>query len=58
VEQNENCRTDEGSGPNEPSPSRLETRERGGDSKTRKGGLYDAEVVLNDLSAQLHGESR
>ena len=56
MRQNENCRTNKGSGLNGPSPSHLESHERGGDSKAKKGGLYEAEVVLNDLSAHLHGE--
>jgi len=48
----------EGSCLNGPSHSRLEPHERGGDSKTRKGRLYEAEVVPKDLAAQLHRESR
>jgi len=37
VGQNDNCRTNEGSSEHGPSPSRLEEREPGGDSKSRKG---------------------
>jgi len=57
VGQTGHSRTNEGCSPNRPSASNREMRERGGDSKYRKGELFYAAVVPNELSPQLHGES-